>query len=285
MKVTAPPLRVGVDDEVVLPAPQRPIARVGADQLIVDSDGDGFANVTLDGSASTPTAGVLTEHIWSVDGEEIASGRITTVQLAEGDHLVRLEVRNSVGHTDTASTRIAIRPVRPHGPNLVTTGGFEQRVPWQLRDATIVDGPVHSGRRALRMEPSRAASAGQRIAVNPGTRYRLSAWIQRMPLAARPLRVQVTHLDADGTSIDVERFMFTGAASYTHREAVVVTPETAVTIQLVLHADPVPGAVLVDDVRLIDDSLLVNGGFETRPANGRDDESPGWRFQAGGAHV
>ena len=202
MKATAPPLRVGVDDEVVLPAPQRPIARAGADQLIVDSDGDGFANVTLDGSASTATTGVLTGHIWSVDGVKIASGPIATVQLAEGDHLVRLEVRNSVGHTDTDSTRIAIRPVRPHGTNLVTAGGFEERVTVAApRGRHDRRGPVHSGGRALRMEPSRAASAGQRIAVNPGTRYRLSAWIQRMPLGSRPLRVQVTHFDADGATI------------------------------------------------------------------------------------
>ena len=159
MTADAPPLRVGVDDAVVLPEQQRPIARAGPDQLIVDTDDDGFATVTLDAATSTSPTGLLTGHIWSIGGVTIASQPVSTVLLAEGEHLVRLAVRNNAGRTDTDSIRVAIRPVRPHGADLVLAGGFEEPGPWRLHAATIVEGGAHSGGRALRLAPSEAASA------------------------------------------------------------------------------------------------------------------------------
>ena len=106
-----------------------------------------------------------------------------------------------------------------------------------------------------------------------------------MTFGSRPIRVRVTHFDANDDPIAHEHSSFATTLNYLHRQTIVVAPQDAVAMELVLLAEPGPGPVFVDDVRLIDDSLLVNGGFEVRPRNGRDDESPGWRFEAGGARV
>ena len=103
--------------------------------------------------------------------------------------------------------------------------------------------------------------------------------------AARRSVVRAVFLDARRrVGSQTTELPFAATTSYVYREGTVVAPRGR------RHGPPPPRrprrpAVFVDDVRVLDDNLLINGGFETRSPTGRDDDAPDWRFEAGGARV
>lgn len=292
MVAGGPPLRVGVDDAIELPAPNTPVAHAGPDQLLVDADGDGFASVTLDGSKSTTPTGAITGYVWTSRQVTVATQATATLTLPEGDHYLRLAVTNNAGRTDTDGLRVKIRPPKPHGDNLVRNGGFEDNTAWQFSGASIVT-RAHTGKRALRLNPQ-GALVKQRILVTPKTRYQVSAWVRvgnpdpfQPPVKSATMRVRVVFLDQNEDPIPTKPLApsftpFPATASYAYRSAEFVAPGAAVAMDLVLGTD---NALFVDDVRVLDDNLLTNAGFETRAPGCRDDVAPAWEFQAGGARV
>ncbi len=80
------------NDFVAIRVNEPPVSDAGPDQLVVDSDCDGFANVTLDGRDSGDPDGEIVTWIWYEDGEEIARGRNPTVSLSVRLHVVELKV-------------------------------------------------------------------------------------------------------------------------------------------------------------------------------------------------
>ena len=234
MPAGGPPLRVGVDEAVVLPAPNTPIARAGPDQLVIDSDGDGFAPVTMNGTQSTTPTGSIVGYIWTSQGDAVATQPVATLTLPEGDHYLRLQVTNTAGLTDTDGLRIEITPPTPHGDNLVRNGGFEDdTVAWQVTSASIVSSPVHTGRRALRINPF--GSARQRIPITPTVRYRVSAWARRADLPGRRRCGSASCSSTTATPvIATTDLAFAPSASYAFRQGSVVAPKAAVAMDLVL---------------------------------------------------
>lgn len=78
-------------------------AVAGADQTVIDEDGDGSATVTLDGSYShTHAAGkTITNYAWTEWNAALAGGAVATVNLAVGAHPITLTVTDSGGDTAT----------------------------------------------------------------------------------------------------------------------------------------------------------------------------------------
>jgi hypothetical protein len=155
-----------------------------------------------------------------------------------------------------------------------------------LREAGIVQSPVHSGRWALRLEPRPTSAAGQRVAVSPGARYRVSAWATRGGLVPGALQVRASFLDDRGETVVVSHLSLPAGPRYTYGEGALAAPEAAVGLKIVLLGQNAAGQpTFVDDVRVLDANLLTNGDFEEPAPTGRDDEAPGWRFEAAGARV
>jgi hypothetical protein len=155
---------------------------------------------------------------------------------------------------------------------------------WEITGATVVKSPAHTGRRALMMDPLRPGVARQRVPVSPGVRCRISAWLRRGAPLAPPVRVRAVFVDA-GAPLESVDLPMSASTRYVHRAGEVVAPGSATAMDLFLGVDLQDSPAYFDDLRVFDGNLLVNGGFETPSPTGRDDEAPGWLFQAGGARV
>jgi hypothetical protein len=88
-----------------------PVAEAGPDQTVPDTDADGFATVTLNGSGSTDPDGYLASYSWTVDGQPVDdpdNNGIVTVTLALGSHTAQLEVTDNEGLSATDSVTIKV---------------------------------------------------------------------------------------------------------------------------------------------------------------------------------
>lgn len=76
-----------------IPGNNPPVAVAGPDQTVTDSDGNGVETVTLDGSASTDSDGLIVSYEWSENGTPlapVAGGGTTALGVLDGgafDHL------------------------------------------------------------------------------------------------------------------------------------------------------------------------------------------------------
>jgi len=89
---------------------QPPVANAGPDQT-VPADADGFATVTLDGSATTDADGDELLYWWELDGESFADGVNPTEHLCIGNHLIQLVVRDPVDTISTDEVQIIVTGV------------------------------------------------------------------------------------------------------------------------------------------------------------------------------
>jgi beta-glucanase (GH16 family) len=85
-----------------------PIAMAGSDQTLLDSDGNGYESVSLDGSSSHDTDGEIVNYRWLEAGVEIASGPTPTIELSVGVHIITLEVTDNDGGVGTDALTIRI---------------------------------------------------------------------------------------------------------------------------------------------------------------------------------
>ncbi|MET0498832.1 MAG: autotransporter domain-containing protein [Steroidobacteraceae bacterium] len=92
-----------------------PIANAGADRRIPDTDDLPGENVTLDGSASTDSDGVIVTYQWLSGGKLIGTGVTVDVRLPDGNDAVTLVVFDDQGNTASAVVQIsvAVAPVIP----------------------------------------------------------------------------------------------------------------------------------------------------------------------------
>jgi WD40 repeat protein len=78
---------------------QSPTANAGLDQTVTDSDGDGFAQVALDGSGSSDPDGTIVAYEWFEGAILLASGVSPSAALPVGVHPLRLVVTDDDGLT------------------------------------------------------------------------------------------------------------------------------------------------------------------------------------------
>lgn len=86
-----------------------PKAKAGQAQLVFDNDGNGFETVTLDGSNSTTDLGTIDNYIWSIEGDQIATGEKPTVELPLGVNVITLTISTSENETSSANVTITIK--------------------------------------------------------------------------------------------------------------------------------------------------------------------------------
>jgi len=99
------------DVTCVGPPNEPPVANAGMDQTVVDLDGTGSEDVTLDGSGSSDPDGTVTSWSWSENDMEIATGEMPTVAFAVGVHTVTLTVTDEKEATDTDDVMITVEAV------------------------------------------------------------------------------------------------------------------------------------------------------------------------------
>jgi hypothetical protein len=87
---------------------QEPIAVAGESQTVTDDDGDGFADVTLDGSGSADPDGTIVKYLWSLDGTWLSDQAIATVKLPVGTHQVQLSVTDNSGDSTDSTVQIQV---------------------------------------------------------------------------------------------------------------------------------------------------------------------------------
>lgn len=100
------------------PVPAGLTADAGAAMTATDTDGDGFADVELDGSASGPF-GTITEYLWSwTDGSggHAVTGIAPTVTLPVGTHDIALTVTDATGATASGSVPVTVASGGGGGP-------------------------------------------------------------------------------------------------------------------------------------------------------------------------
>ena len=84
-------------------ANQPPIANAGPDRTVLDANGNGTEEVTLNGSGSSDSDGDVLTYTWSEGTQLVATGATPTIPLAVGIHTLTLSVVDSrgLGATDT----------------------------------------------------------------------------------------------------------------------------------------------------------------------------------------
>ncbi|MBI2621547.1 MAG: S8 family serine peptidase [Candidatus Levybacteria bacterium] len=97
-----------------------PVADAGADQTVIDNDGNGTEAVTLDGSGSYDPDGSIVSYDWYEGGIWLGSGATLTVDFALGTHTVTLTVTDNDGAS--ASDDVVITVVEAPDISLTTTG-------------------------------------------------------------------------------------------------------------------------------------------------------------------
>jgi len=113
-----------------------PVADAGPDQSVIDTDGDGFELVQLDGTASMDIQGPIAAYDWSEGGSPLATGAAPQVTLAVGVHTITLTVTDDDGVTDDDTVVITVQdqavlypPTADAGPDQSLTDadddGFE----------------------------------------------------------------------------------------------------------------------------------------------------------------
>jgi len=116
------------------PAPvnQAPTANAGPDQTVVDTDGDGFAVVSLSGAASSDADGSIIDYSWSdqsATGALLGSGSTLSVTRAIGTHAIALTVTDNAGATSTDVVNITVAAAPPP-PQSGTLGVLESNQAW-----------------------------------------------------------------------------------------------------------------------------------------------------------
>lgn len=87
-----------------------PVADAGSDVAPEDADDDGFVTVTLDGTASTDDAGIVSYVWFDYDGAQIATGATANVSLPVGLNDITLVVTDGNSQTDTDVVRVWAYP-------------------------------------------------------------------------------------------------------------------------------------------------------------------------------
>jgi hypothetical protein len=103
----------------VSPRNNPPVANAGPDQTVTDTDGDGFASVTLNGSASSDPDDDPLTFVWTDGSTELQPRQATiTVNLSVGTHNIQLYVGDPDLASDTDEVNITVNPKPADPPNV-----------------------------------------------------------------------------------------------------------------------------------------------------------------------
>jgi thermitase len=106
-----------------------PTANAGADQTVIDGDGNGVETVTLNGSASSDSDGSILSYEWSEGATVLTTGASPLVSFAVGTHTLTLRVTDDQGATGTDTVVVMVN-ARPNTPPTANAGA----------DQTVIDG-------------------------------------------------------------------------------------------------------------------------------------------------
>ncbi len=143
---------------------QPPVANAGSDQTVTDSNGNGFENVSLNGSGSTDADGTITTYVWSEGGSPIATGATPAVNFAVGTHTITLTVTDNQGATDTDIVVVTVNP--PSGGG--TTPAFYRAINLN-GPALTIDGHSWEGSNAPNYSINGGTFCDQSIPLVPST--------------------------------------------------------------------------------------------------------------------
>src|SRR5262245_10107434 len=173
---------------------------------MIDVDGDGFASVRVDASASHDLDGSIVDYEWRTDGRLVSQKVLDTLYLPEKRNVIELRVRDNEGHEDTDAIEVVITPPASHSENLLDSPGFEPSwlgtSQWQLpSEGLITTSNPHTGAFALELTGAAAARlVEQPVGVVPGATYEVSAWIET---AATTLGAQLQYRVRSATGADL----------------------------------------------------------------------------------
>ncbi len=156
---------------------QPPVANAGADQTLTDSDNNGSELVTLDGSGSSDSDGLIFNYSWYLMGTQIASGVSPQVVIPLGAHEITLVVTDDDGDQSIDLVLITILVGAPVTPTPTETATDTPIPPTPTHTATAVPTcgtltqEAEAAPRVNGMEvfTDPAASAGQYVGRADGT--------------------------------------------------------------------------------------------------------------------
>lgn len=105
----------------VTPNNAAPTARAGEDVSVTEGY-DGFASITLDGSASSDPDGDPLSFTWSLDGELVTSDASTVLELPPGIYVATLLVADGRGGADSDELVIEVMALPPNNPPTADAG-------------------------------------------------------------------------------------------------------------------------------------------------------------------
>lgn len=102
---------ITVNNKIDDGANQAPVADAGLNQNVLDNDGNGLEDITLDASGSEDPDGTIVSYSWEEYGQEIATGVSPTISLTVGIHNLELTVTDNEGAKSSDVVRIEIGKV------------------------------------------------------------------------------------------------------------------------------------------------------------------------------
>jgi len=88
-----------------------PTADAGPDQAWLDRNGNGMAQVILDGMGSSDPDGTIVSYVWEEDTTQLAAVHIARTTLTVGAHTITLTVTDDLGATDVDSVVYTVNPL------------------------------------------------------------------------------------------------------------------------------------------------------------------------------
>ncbi len=110
------------------PVNQAPTADAGQDQTVIDTDGDGYEQVALDGSVSMDPDGTIASYVWTENGSQIAVGVKPMVSLSSGQHTITLTITDNGDLADSDTVTITVKTEDKTAPSLISITAFENSI-------------------------------------------------------------------------------------------------------------------------------------------------------------
>ena len=111
-----------------VPGQIAPTAEAGTNQLLTDSDTNGWEWATLDGSGSSDLDGTIQTWTWRTGGVQVATGESTQAAFPLGTNLVELTVTDDDALSGTDTVQIVVRAVPTNEPPVL--GAIGNQVAW-----------------------------------------------------------------------------------------------------------------------------------------------------------
>ncbi|WP_052444475.1 PKD domain-containing protein [Flammeovirga sp. OC4] len=113
-------------DELIIVVNQVPLANAGEDILVIDTDGNGMENVTLDASGSSDANGTIVKYSWMFNGEEIGTTSSFNYSFPVGTNIVTLHVFDN--HNSNASDEIKVIVTRSDNKAPLASAGDDLEI-------------------------------------------------------------------------------------------------------------------------------------------------------------